>query len=189
MGFILWSERLEPQSWCGSQGLLPTGHFRVKFFHPRAGPCQAQAPVTVSASKWDRAAVTHHWVSLWDRGPADRVGLSWGAHWGQNSCFPSGPEPWGAMGRCLFLSVRFAMGRCGDNSAGTGSPEKLRPDTWISGASLAGQLRPLSRSQDSCLSTAFSGGVSGAKGMALVAWKGLGTFLEYRRTHSASRWM
>ena len=42
--------------------------------------------------------------------------------------------------------------------AGTGFPEKLCPDTWISGASLAGQLRPLCRSQDSCLSTAFSGG-------------------------------
>lgn len=28
---------------------------RVKFLHPRAGPCQAQAPGTANASKWGRA--------------------------------------------------------------------------------------------------------------------------------------
>ena len=74
VAFIQWIERLEPQSWPDSQGPLPTGHFRIKFFHSRARMCQAQAPVTVSVSKWGRAGVTCHWDSLWDRGPANHMG-------------------------------------------------------------------------------------------------------------------
>ena len=74
MAFIQWIERLEPQSWPDSQGPLPAGHFRIKFFHSTARMCQAQAPVTVSISKWGRAGVTCHWDSLWDRGPANHMG-------------------------------------------------------------------------------------------------------------------
>lgn len=43
--------------------------------------------------------------------------------------------------------------------AETGFPEELCPDTWISGANPAGQLRPPCWSQDSCLFRALSGGL------------------------------
>lgn len=43
--------------------------------------------------------------------------------------------------------------------AETGFPEELCPDTWISGANPADQLRPPFQSWDSCLFRALSGGL------------------------------